>query len=588
MYRNGRQGKSQHKHGFSLTRATLILVFFLLCYAALLGRMTMIQIGRHKELRDRALEVQIRSVKTAARRGRILDRNGTVLAANVPGYSVSVRRDAIRDRDRVREVLITLLGLSERRAEAILDWPGAALAAPWVSRDEGDRIKALGLSGVDVAPADRRAYPRGSEATHLLGITDCTGRGREGIEAAYDKELAAKPGSREGFVAALGNRVCFLPGLETKDVEARDGRSLTLTLDSRIQRLVECRLAEGLERCQAKRGIAVMMDPLTGDILAFAYLPAPDPNDRTTLTKEMVRGYGGIWDACEPGSTMKPFTVAAALAGGAARLDTPFNCSGTLAIGKRTIHCHVDDPGTYGHGSVDLRTIVVRSCNVGVAQVAERVGARALYDALRGFGFGESTGSDLPSERSPSIAPPDTWRPIRLANVGFGQGVMATPVQLVAAYSVFANGGVLMEPHCVLRIEDTDGNVVLDRQPRQRRRVLSPEVAQTMREILLGVVEQGTGRQTVRMEGYTAAGKTGTAQKAGPHGYERRYVASFIGFAPYTKPRFTLLVMYDEPKAGHFGAQVAGPVWKAIAEDTLRCMRVLPDRPADVAEASRP
>ena len=579
MLRNGRQVRSRQRQDIVAARATLVVILFFAAYVVLLGRMVQVQVLRHAHYAKKAAEIQNRPFAIPATRGQIRDRHGAIFATNLTGYSVSVRPDAV-NKSHTKEGLAVLAAMPDvghDGAERLLAREDPALVCSWIPADLGDKTKKLGIPGIDLKSADKRVYPQNRELAYLVGLTDMAGDGTEGIEHPRNKELGGADGYRKGLATGLHSRLRFIPGHKTEEVEPQDGQNIVLTIDLQLQHIVERYLAEGFQKCKPKRGIAIMMDPYTGEILAFAVTPSPDPNNRKTLTPDMLANYGGMWDAFEPGSTLKPFTVCGALDKGKITMQSHFYCGGTYAVGNRTVHCHIDHGGG-GHGSSDPRRVVVMSCNVAMAQIALRCGSQIVYDNLRAFGFGEKTGSDLPKESSQPIADPDTWRPIRLANISFGQGVAVTPLQLVTAYSVFANGGLLMEPHCILALENGDGVVTMRCEPKERRRVIPLELAKTMGDALFGVVEEGTADKTVRMDEYTAAGKTGTAQKAGPHGYGAGFVASFVGYAPYTNPRFALIVIYDAPTVGHFGASVAGPVWKAIAEETLRTMRVPPDR----------
>jgi cell division protein FtsI/penicillin-binding protein 2 len=384
-----------------------------------------------------------------------------------------------------------------------------------------------------------------------------------------DSKLSGVPGWRR---TETDVRRRELVAYRHQDVEAQDGMNVVLTLDSGLQHIVELELAEAMRRHEPISASAVVVRPRTGEILAMATLPNFDPNKPGEFPMDALRNRV-ISDVAEPGSTFKIVVVSAALNEGIVSLDDTFHCeNGSFYFGGRRLR----DYGSYG--LLTVKGIITKSSNIGTAKIGIQMGEAKLHQYIRDFGFGVRTGLPLPGEVNGIVHPPKQWSKISIAQIPMGHGIAVTPLQMTMAMAAIANDGVLMRPALVRRLEDPDGNLVADFQPQMVRRVVSETAARQMNAALQTVVlQEGTGKQA-RLEHYTAAAKTGTAQKAGPGGYmPGKYFSSFIGFFPADFPELCITVVLDEPKNGHFGGSSAGPVFKGIAERSARYLNIKPD-----------
>jgi cell division protein FtsI/penicillin-binding protein 2 len=571
-------------------RSVLILVFTFLCFAGLIARLYCVQVLRHPYYRALADSYHRHSLTLAADRGRIKDRNGLCLATSERGYSVNARRSKIADPAALSRSLAPLLSRSPswlvRRVEAS---SRVALLSPWVSTKTARLIWNLELEGIDLHPSYKRVYPMGTLGCHLLGICDTDCRGIEGIELSLNRVLSGRPGRVVGDIEAKAREagMSFIPDRTVEYVEPKDGRDVCLTIDSQLQGLVEEELSIGLERCRAKSGSCVVMDPANGEILAIAAVPLHDLNDESWRGQERLR-LRPVTDLFEPGSTMKPFCLATAWASNALPPGFSYYCRGTKQVGNKTISCVSHAEFRHGHGVESPEAIIVNSCNCGIATIALAVGPEALRAGLATFGFDRRTGLQIRGEPEPLVPSVRELRPITLANIGFGQGIAITPLRLATAYCVFANGGFLVAPRIVKSIEDTASGTREASKPEVVRRVLPERLADQMMDVLVDVVDHGTGK-TAALQGYSVAGKTGTAQKAAGGTYKAgSYVSSFVGIVPARAPRVVILVMYDEPSVGRYGSEVAAPVFKRIAEATMKYLKVPPDlEPPDELKDAR-
>lgn len=431
------------------------------------------------------------------------------------------------------------------------------------------------LDGVDVVDEPCRYYPYGAMASALIGFTDADGRGMEGIEHLYDRVLAATHGEVEGVPGARGQ---IMPGTRVVRRLSADGGDVQLTIDANIQSIAESCLQEVMEKHQPAGACAIVMDVRSGDLLAVANMPRVDLNNWVQELKKF--GQRVMYNMAmkflfEPGSTFKPVTIAAAMQAGVVGEGSRFHCSGSMKIGKHTIHC-VRHGGSRAHGRQTLRDVVAHSCNIATAQIGMRLGPSALYETTERFGFLEKP---VKGSEAGRLEKPGRWQSIRLANVAFGQGLQVTPLGLAAAYAAIANDGVYVKPRLLLN------------EPVETHAVLSPEVARQMRDYLRAVVDEGTGKMA-EVKGYEIAGKTGTAQKVipGRRGYAPgKYVASFVGFAPADNPRIVVLVVVDEPRNGYFGGVVAAPAFARITERVLVYLGVpaTPDAEKHVSVSKR-
>ena len=534
-----------------------------------------------------------------AYRGPIVDRNGVVLATTTSAAKVSRGRGYRYDPSHAG-LLAPLLGINSAALDARLAEGGERFR--WLSRgvdeDVSAAIRNLRLPGVEIHQSQERSYPQGATAAHVLGFVGADSDGLEGVEKLFDKEIRG---------ASVTVHVCrdvtgrvFLSNSE--DTGLNRGGTAYLTLDATLQSIAEAELAKQVEKTRATAGAVVMMDPKTGEILALANVPTFDPND-VEQSPQAARRNRVVTDLFEPGSTMKPFVVSAAMDAGLVKPEDKFFCeNGRLMVPGW--HKPIRDHHPYG--TLDVASVIRVSSNICSAKIGWLLGPHRLYEYLSAFGFDRLSHVEMPGERRGMVLPPDKWKQINTTTISFGQGISLTALQLATAYSTLANDGVRMQPRIIRKITDQYGAVTRDFPLQEERRVVSVDVARKMRHMLAAVVsKQGTAASAI-VDGVPAAGKTGTAQKAENGRYsDSRWLASFAGFLPVEDPRVVIVVMVDEPKGVHYGGLIAAPVFKSIAEASLEYLgieRELPppsdeldklfdegdDVPAQEASASSP
>lgn len=537
-----------------------------------------------------------RRLHVEPKRGGIYDRNGAALAASVEVPSVSADVvEMLRGVDGANAQGARLIDFSTRIAGALGLDPSDVhqkLATRrrfvWLKRrvtaEEAQAVRDLGdaknqqgrpVRGLTVEGEGRRYYPGRELAGPVLGFVAPDGLGKDGLELSLDEELRGRVEEVRGLRDRSG-RLIFSEG--TTDEQALAGRDVVLAIDQAIQRVAERELDGAYRTYETKGGSLVVMDPNTGEILALASAPGFNPNDYGASEADARRDRA-VTDRFEPGSVMKPFAVAAALAGGTLKPTDTFFCErGNYRIGNVVIH------DTHPNEWLSVTQVLAKSSNIGVLKIALALGEPSLYAGYRRFGFGEATGLPLPGEASGVLRPKGrAWYDVETANASFGQGVSVTTVQLATAMSAIANGGKLMEPILVRRIEDTRGDVVREWAPRVRREVVPQSVAKTVSEMLTAVVEGGGTGIEAAMDGFRVAGKTATAQKVDPATgkySEDLYTASFVGFVPADRPRLVIAVVLDEPMIGRYGGDLAGPVFRRVAEASLRYLGVPPSNAA--------
>jgi cell division protein FtsI (penicillin-binding protein 3) len=564
------------------TRVRLVLcgVAFAGLFAAVARRAYQLQVGDESDrLRGLAEEQYLREIELPPRRGRILDHNGAELASTADVDSIYCNPRRLTNAREAADRLARVLGLDRRDLAQRL---GQKRFFSWVKRkvtpDEVEAVKALGLPGVGFTREPRRFYPNRTLAATVMGHSGADGLGLEGVEKAFDKLLRGQSSTVQGVRDALG-RDLFVDGMGETGAQA--GSDVVLTIDRYLTFVTERAIAEAQNQTHAKAVVAIVMDPQTGDLLAMASVPSYNPNDPGGAAERGARNRA-ITDAFEPGSTMKTFTIAAALDAGAVRPDDRFDCQmGKMTVGKYTIH------DTHPHGVLTVAEVFKFSSNIGASKIARRLGRDRLADALGRFGFGRPTGIGLPGERAGVLRPVEKWGDIGFANVSFGQGISATPLQIASGMAAIAAGGVYHPPRIVARVVRADGSLET-LPPRPATRVISDKAAREMTTIMEGVTETGGTARAAAIDGYLVAGKTGTAQKvSGGHYDATRWVSSFIGFAPADHPRVAVAVMVDEPQGVHLGGAVAAPIFKDITEQALRYLHV-PPSPALLAKKSAP
>jgi cell division protein FtsI (penicillin-binding protein 3) len=541
-------------------RWTLLGIMAVAC-GALVARAVDQQIFETDFLQREGARRHLRVVEMPAHRGMILDRSGEPLAISTPVHSVWANpRELVPDRGTLAplaEVLDmgveSLRGLLARRSDRAFVYLKRQVT-PAVAR----AVTALDVPGVGLQREYRRYYPSGEVTAHLVGFTDIDDIGQEGMELAYDGWLRGEPGRKR---VVRDGRARVVENIESIR-EPRPGRDLVLSIDRRLQFLAYRELKAAVGHNKARGGTAVILDVTTGEILAMVNQPSYNPNGSRSGLGGRVRNRA-LTDVFEPGSTMKPFTVSAALELGRFRSDTPVDTSpGVLRVGRN----QVKDVRDYG--LLDVAGVIRKSSNVGASKIALSLPPEGLWTTLQGFGFGELTAAAFPGEATGQLAPYQSWARFDQAALAFGYGISVTAVQLAQAYAVIAGDG-LRRPVSLVRVDE----------PPAGERVLSAETARTVRGMLEAVVSaQGTA-PAAAIAGYRVAGKTGTVKKAVSGGYaDHRYRAVFAGMAPASEPRLVLVVLIDEPRAGkYYGGQVAAPVFSRIMAGALRLLNVTPD-----------
>ena len=560
------------RRGWVQFRLVLAALVFGGMFIALGERAFVLQVRESKKLLELAEDQYLKDVELPSRRGRILDRNGTELAASAEVDSIYVNPHQIvsATRDETLGALGEALHLDRRELEKPL---ASKRYFAWLKRhaspEEARAVRELGLPGVYLAKEPRRYYPNRSLGGPLLGYAGMDGRGLEGIELRYDKQLRGAPAVIQGLRDAFGREV--LPS-GIADTPSPAGHDVVTTIDKYIQFRIEKALEEGVQKNHAKAGVAVALDPRNGEVLAMASVPSLNPNDPAGARDHGARNRV-VTDPFEPGSTMKTFSLAAAVEANLIQLDDKWFCeNGKYSIGSKTIH------DAERIGAATTVEVLAKSSNICTAKIAHRSGRERVEGMLRRMGFGAPLGIDLPGERGGLLRPAKKWGEIELATISFGQGITATPLQVCSGYATIANGGTQWRPHVVRRVVDESGRVVSETKP-EGHRVLDEETARKMRTMLFAVTQKGGTAEKLAIPGYPAGGKTGTAQKVDPltRQYSKeKWASSFVGFAPFDDPRLVIMVVIDEPSGTHYGGAVAGPVWREVMIDSLRYLGVAP------------
>lgn len=549
----------------------LASTFGLLCYRAFV-----LQVREAERLKSMAEDQYLQDVELPPTRGRILDRHGAELAASAEVDSVHANARAILAAGKVTETaraLADALHLDRREVDKKLS---VRRYFTWIKRrvtpDEARAVRELGLANVGIDKEPRRYYPNRGLAGPLLGWAGLDARGQEGIELEFDKHLRGSRAQVPGLRDALGRNV-MVGGLgDTSDVAGSD---LYTTIDRYIQFRLEKALENGVSSHHAKAGVAVALDPHTGEVLAMASVPSLNPNEPDGARERGVRNRP-VTDPFEPGSTMKTFSITGAIEAGIVHPEDHWFCeNGKFQIGPHFIH----DAERIGEATTT--EVLAKSSNICTAKIAAREGRDRLHEVLLRFGFGRPTGVDLPGERAGNVRSVDKMGTVETATMSFGQGITATPLQVAVGYAAIANGGTWYKPHVMRKIVDPARGLVAESQI-ESHRILAPAVAATMANMLNAVTQKGGTAEKLSIPGYTFAGKTGTAQKVDPvtrHYSTDKWASSFVGFAPLEDPKLVLFVMVDEPQGTHYGSMVAGPVFQEVMIDALRWMGVPPTQP---------
>ena len=548
-------------------RSRFLLFVFIAGFALLVGRAAYLQGLNNDFLQAKGESRHSRVIEIPANRGRILDRSGEALAISTPVKSIwAIPGEAHPGRPEL-ERLAALLEISPREIEKRLADIGRdfVFLKRQVPPEAAERVAALRIPGLFQNREYRRYYPSGEVTAHVLGFTGVDDIGQEGIELAFQDALAGKPGSRRVIKDRLGQTVEDVESIQA----AQDGRDLALALDVRIQNLAFSQLRAAVQKHRAKAGGIVVLDVDTGELLALANFPTYNPNNRNRLTGAQLRNRT-LTDTFEPGSTLKPFTVALALEARSVRPDTVIpTAPGSLSIGAATIRdAHVER-------ALTVAQVIQKSSNIGAARIALALPAQSMWEMFRSLGFGAAPGLGFPGEAAGKLRPYRSWRPIEQATMSYGHGISVSLVQLARAYSVFARDGELV-PLSLLRVD----------APPAGQRVMASATARAVRAMLeLAVNRNGTAPRAQIM-GYRVAGKTGTAHKQENGAYAaEKYVSSFVGLAPASRPRLVIAVMIDEPSdGGYYGGTVAAPVFAQVMAGALRVLDVPPDAPMQPIE----
>jgi cell division protein FtsI (penicillin-binding protein 3) len=552
-------------------RAMLVAVGFVLLLSVISAKAVYLHVFQGPWLSEKAAVQYEVADRLRGKRGTIYDRNCEELAVSVEVTSVAAEPRRVKSPRRTAAALARPLGLT---AGDLTERLGKNRRFVWVKRHatpkQVEQIRTLNLEGILFVPEFSRFYPNKTLAAQVLGFSGIDGRGLEGIEFKYQNTLQGKATEFPVVKDALGRRINL--DVETHMGAEVTGRHLVLTIDNKIQYTSEKALQETVARFKAKSGIALVMDPHTGAVLALAHAPVFNPNAFQLFGRNMWRNRA-VTDPFEPGSTLKVFVAAAALESGLCTPRTIFYCEkGHYRIGKNVIH----DAGDHTYGWLSLQQIIKYSSNIGAVKLGERIGAEKLYDTLKAFGFGNRTQIDCPGETTGTLSHFDSWSKMDLAAISFGQGISVSAVQLATAVSTIANGGRVMRPYVVQATMDRNGRLIKSVMPRQTGRAVSAETARTVRRIMATVTTKGGTGVKAALKTHRVGGKTGTAQKAGPGGSYApdKYVASFVGFAPVEKPQVVVLVVIDEPQGAHYGGTVAGPAFRQITSETLHYLSV--------------
>jgi cell division protein FtsI (penicillin-binding protein 3) len=535
-----------------------------LAFAGLILRATWLQGVRAESLSSLGRTQHRETVAVPAGRGTIYDRRGVELALGEPATTAFANPRQIPNPRRAAVAVQRTLGVS-----ADLIYPmladrsrGFVYVARQADPARAAALKRLKLPGFGFYPEERRRYPQGSVAAQVLGYVGVDGNGLDGIEFRFDKELAGRPG-KETIIKDPSGRV-----IDTQTVRREvPGKDLYLTLDHTIQANAEEVLRQTVRKWGAKSASAIVLDPRTGAILAMAVQPGYDANLFPTVPSALQRNRT-VTDTYEPGSTFKLITVAGALSDRIVTPSTRFVLPYSLHVADRVIH----DAEQRGTVNYSVAQILAHSSNIGAITLAEKLGRTRLSSWINRFGFGRTTGIDFPGESPGIVLPPDKWSGSTIGNVPIGQGIAVTPVQMAGAYAAIANHGVWSRPHLVDHVADGG------RPSLYRRRLVSRPIARELMGMLQDVVAEGTGMYAA-IPGYQVAGKTGTAQKPDSHGgyATGRYVASFVGIVPASRPRLVVLVAVDEPRGAIWGGVVAAPAFQQIARFDLQYLEVPPD-----------
>lgn len=560
---NSRQVNQLLSIKLSPTRSHIAMFVFAGLFAALAIKAVYVQLVSQDFLQNEAENRFVRTQKLESTRGKILDRNGIVLASSLPARSIGVYPHKFEASTEQLQSLAKLLKMSEAEIAKRVNAAGRSYfyLQRQVDPAVGEQIAKLKIKGLDLQREFKRLYPGGEASAQVVGFTSIDDDGIDGVEHAFQTELTGQAGVRRVTRNNLGH---VIDEDESAASPARAGRDLELSIDTRIQDLAFQAVKEAVTTHRAKAGSAVVIDVQTGEVLALANWPTYNPNQRKGVTTAAMRNRALV-DTYEPGSTIKPFTIATALDRGKVRPSTVIATGGgKLVVGQHTLN------DSHPYGDLTIEQVVQKSSNVGTARIAlEMLGAEPLWSTLTQAGFGQAPQIGFPGAAAGRVRAHKNWKPVELATISYGYGISTSLLQVTRAYTAFATDGILLP----VSITKTNGAP-------EGQRLMKPETAIAVRKMLeMAAGPQGTALQAQTI-GYRVGGKTGTARKQANGVYTGKYIGSFVGIAPISAPRIVIGVMIDEPGAGKFyGGEVAAPAFSKIAQDTLRILKIQPDAP---------
>ena len=565
--------RSKSRPDVSSGRVLFVAAFIGFWMLVISARLVYLQFSQYESLANRARQQQQNEIETSPQRGELLDRQERQLARSVQTVSLFLDPDGLdaATLDRNAQQIAKSLGL--KQADLAKEFHDAAAAKKrfiWIARrldaDVANKIVELNLPGLQTQLEPKRYYPNGSLAAHVLGYVGLDGKGLGGVEQFYNAKISGEAGH------LLVEKDAYGKAYESYEIASKPGQSVILTIDQTIQYQAEQALQAAVQRSHAKSGTVIVLDPRSGEILALANAPTFDPN-KVSEAKPETRSNWALQNIYEPGSTFKVVAFSAALEKKLVNINDHIDCQmGAITVAGRVVHDH------HPFGSLTIPEALAKSSNVAAIKLGMRVGDPTMYDYIKRFGFGSKTGIELPGETNGILRKVERWQPSSIGSIAIGQEVGVTPVQMVAAFGALANDGVRIAPHLIREVRDAGGNVVYRAQPEQRR-VISAETAIALRGMLEGVTLNGTAKKA-QLDGYSAAGKTGTAQKIDPKtkAYSStKFVGSFVGFAPVSNPQIVIIVVIDEPAGAYHGGDVAAPVFREVAEQVLPTLNVMPD-----------
>jgi cell division protein FtsI (penicillin-binding protein 3) len=558
----------------SIRRALFVAAFIVFWVFAISVRLVYLQVSQHEALGERARSQQQHAIETSPQRGTLLDRQERELARSIQTESIFIDTAGLENAGDINCTAVGLAAVLQTKKEDLRrkleDAKTKNSRFIWIARrlsgEQATAIRRLGLPGVNFRSEPKRFYPNGSIAAHVLGFVGIDGAGLGGVEQFYNEKITGEPGKLFIERDSEGNPY------ESFEQPGKPGQTIVLTLDHSIQFRAEQVLLAAVTKSRAKSGTAIVLDPRSGEILALANAPTFDPNKPGEARPE-ARSNWALQNIYEPGSTFKIISFSAALEKGLVKPDDRIDCQmGAIKVAGRVVHDH------HAFGSLTITEALAKSSNVAAIKLGIRVGDPTMYDYIKRFGFGSRTGIELPGETAGLLRPVSRWQASSIGSIAIGQEIGVTPLQMAAAFGALANDGVRVAPHLVREVRTAAGATVYRANPEQRR-VVNAETARALRQMLESVTLNGTAK-LAQLNGYTAAGKTGTAQKIDPKTKtysSTKHVASFVGFAPVNNPSVVIIVVIDEPGGAYHGGDVAAPVFRDIAEQILPDLGVVPD-----------